>query len=192
VRRVVTAGAALAAFSLASGAAWAAKIPPGFAEEKHGLLRHQATGLALPKAIGPYARAMLSEGKATIVAIYIPRQVGPVEQHDIAVAIGSSGTAVTRDEQRAGIRAEVERIGTPEILAEESFAWPGHPAAQSFHGAYVVGRFRKEYWSAADGAARALAVITVGRQDSEQMALLSAAVAASVFGGAAPAPTPKP
>jgi hypothetical protein len=70
------------------------------------------------------------------------------------------------------------------VIAESTFAWPGHPDAATFHGRYVVGPYRKDYWRAHDGGWEVNAIVTTPRKDDQLTESLSAAVATQVYGGA--------
>jgi hypothetical protein len=78
------------------------------------------------------------------------------------------------------------------VVEESTFTWPGHPDAATFHGRYIVGPYRKDYWRGHDGGWEINAIVTTPRRDEKLTETLSAAVAAEVFGGATLNPPASP
>jgi hypothetical protein len=181
---------ALAAMGWLGAAAPApAAVPPpkGIVDQGKGVWRHQGTRLLIPATIDGLRRVATTPGNPA-VSIYMPTVSG-ADSRTLVIGVGN-GERPLPNGMRDQLRRENARGGAPEILAEESFAWPGHPGAETFHGSYAAGEVRKEYWSAWDRGYSVLIVLTAARSAREQMAQLSATVAREVFGGAGAATQP--
>jgi hypothetical protein len=167
----------------------AADPPPGMVEVKGGL-RHEATGISLPKWLKGLRRH--HRGGNPIVAIYIPSSRHLIEDLNVSAGIARVPGSLDRARLSHLAWSDMGKIAVPEVIAESSFAWPGHPNAVTFYGAYNVGYFRKTYWQASDGGWHVLVVVTTLRDRAEKMEELSRLAASEIFGGATLAAASQP
>jgi hypothetical protein len=178
-RLLLAVAAAVAALATAVFPAAAARRPPV------DYLRKPPNGLVIPETLGALRRVTVAPGNPSI-GLYLPVGPAPGDKRMLAIAVGRARAAPSRERMRDQSRADAAKIGPVEILAEGAFAWPGHPQATTFHGAYAAGDVRKEYWHAADGGYGIMAIATAPRAEADEMAQISSAVAGGIFGGAAP------
>jgi hypothetical protein len=175
---------------LAAPAPILAADPPAGMVDAEGGLRHEATGIRLPKWLKGLRRN-LSGGDA-VVAIYTPSRYHRIEDLNVAAGVGAVRTAMDLAALRHEAWEEMGRIATPVAIAETGFSWPGHPDAATFYGSYWVGRFRKTYWLAWEKGWQVLVTVTTLRSNADKNEELSGFVAREIFGGAAVEPAPAP
>jgi hypothetical protein len=177
---------ALAAALIAAPAASAPdKAPPAGMVAVAGGLRHEATGVTLPDTLGGMARVVSSA--RGVMAMYMPKNLNEMLAGKVAL-IGIDKFDRPKPDfatMREDARGTFHETGTAVPVEESAFTWPGHPDAATFHGRYVVGPYRKDYWRASDQGWEVNAIVTTPRGDGKLTEKLSQAVAADVFGGAA-------
>ncbi len=157
--------------------------PPGTTAVAGGF-RHEATGLTLPDSLGGMGRIVSSS--RGIMAMYAPRDLNEMLAGKVAM-VGIDKFDRPRPDfatMREDARGSFHETGVPVAVEESTFAWPGHPQAATFHGRYVVGPYRKDYWRAHDQGWEVNAIVTTPRRDEKLTEKLSKAVAADIFGGA--------
>ena len=168
----------------AAPAASADKAPPAGMVAVDGALKHEATGLKLPDSLGGMTRIVTSS--PGVMAMYMPKDMNEMLAGKVAL-IGIEKFDRPKPEfatMKEDARGAFHETGVPVPIEESTFTWPGHPDAATFHGRYVVGPYRKDYWRASDQGWEVNAIVTTPRRDEKLTDRLSQAVAAEVFGGA--------
>ncbi|HEX6375535.1 MAG TPA: hypothetical protein VFZ91_07420 [Allosphingosinicella sp.] len=176
--------AALSALAAAPAASAPVEAPPAGWVAITGALKHEATGVTLPDSLGGMVRIVSSS--RGVMAMYMPKNLNEMLAGKVALVgvdkfdRGRPDFATMREDARGAFH----ETGVPVVIEESTFAWPGHPQAATFHGRYVVGPYRKDYWRAHDQGWEVNAIVTTPRRDEKLTEKLSKAVAADVFGGA--------
>jgi hypothetical protein len=166
--------------------------PPAGMVAVEGALRHEATGVTLPDAFNGWSRVVTDVHGVT--ALYMPKDLGDMLKGKAAI-MGIDrleGGVPTYAQMREAAAGSFHETGTPQILEENSFAWPGHPDAVTFHGVYTVGPYRKDYWRGFDQGWNAMVIVTTPRGDKKLGDRLSKLVASDVYGGATLEEAPGP
>jgi hypothetical protein len=163
--------------------ALAADPPPAGMVAVEGALRHEATGVTLPNSFNGWTPVVTEVNG--VMALYMPKDLGQMLKGNVAIMgidkFDGPHDYATMREAAAG---SFHETGTPQILEENSFAWPGHPDAVTFHGVYLVGPYRKDYWRGWDQGWNAMVIVTTPRGDKKLGEKLSTLVASDVYGGA--------
>lgn len=182
--------ASLALAALAPAPAFAADPIPGMVETGGGL-RHAASGVNYPKWLKGLRRNL--SGGESVVAIYTPSSpYRRLQDLHVGVAVGPVSGRMDRAKLSRLAWTDMGKDGVPQVIAETSFTWPGHPEAVTFHGSYLLGRHRRSYWAAWDGGWNVFVTATTSRDRDEKMEEMSLLIAKEIFGGAALAPAPAP
>ncbi|HEX8448739.1 MAG TPA: hypothetical protein VF652_04015 [Allosphingosinicella sp.] len=181
---LIAAPAASAPDKAAPAASAPDKAPPAGMVAVAGALKHEATGVTLPDSLGGMTRVVTSS--RGVMAMYMPKDLSEMLAGKVAL-IGIDKFDRPKPEfatMREDARGAFHETGVPVPVEESTFTWPGHPGAATFHGRYVVGPYRKDYWRASDQGWEVNAIVTTPRRDEKLTDRLSKAVATEVFGGA--------
>lgn len=176
--------AAVAALMAAPAASAPDQTPPAGMVRVAGAWKHEATGATLPDSLEGLARIVTTS--RGVMAMYMPKDLNEMLAGKVAL-VGIDKFERAKPDfatMREDARGAFHETGVPTVVEESTFAWPGHPEAATFHGRYLVGRYRKDYWRAHDQGWEVNAIVTTPRGDAKLTEKLSSAVASGVFGGA--------
>lgn len=189
--RPISCFALLAVLAAAPAASAPDPAPPAGMVAVEGGLKHEETGATLPDSLGGMSRVVSSA--RGVMAMYMPKNLNEMLLGKVAL-IGIDKFDRPKPDMatmREDARGAFHETGVPVVVEESAFDWPGHPEAATFHGRYIVGPYRKDYWRAHDKGWEVNAIVTTPRRDEKLTEKLSKAVADEVFGGATLAtPTP--
>ncbi|MBV8685112.1 MAG: hypothetical protein JOZ90_02410 [Alphaproteobacteria bacterium] len=158
--------------------------PPELALGPDGRLAPPAD-IALPETLGGLRRTVIARG-SSLVAVYTGSGAAAPAGRWVSVEVMPTDTVVDlkrmRALSRAGLGPKKWEGADRTILEEGRFAWPGHPHARTFRGAYAAGGTRRDYWRAWDGGYAVTVTVETAREPAAAADALAAAAAARVFG----------